>query len=144
MQHNQFISDRGQIEKTETVDYWKKPITEYRLKLSGNNTELEDKANYVVLFLRNEHAISDTHKLRVINAMFTEMGDILSRITFDKPEYNSTVNSDGIDLEIAYFLKLFGGFMQSFHNSHSWRNQDLQEFDVHNFKDKLFNLIDQL
>lgn len=80
-----------------------------------------------------------------VEGVFTLLTELTTqRLSLSKKSYDSTLTEQGIDLDIAHFVKQLGMTCGYFINSTSWREQELKDFDRMELKNRLQRLINQL
>jgi hypothetical protein len=59
----------------------------------------------------------------------------------NRPDYNSQITSDGLNIEMVHLLNEIGRFCGYLVNSTSWQDQKLKDFDKFELKDRLQKII---
>lgn len=107
------------------------------LHVSGNSPKINwEKAYYTMLFLEGSPS-----RKKYLEAAFNVVTELCTQsLNLDNKDQTG-LSEQGINLNIAYFLKTFGMFAGYFINSTSWEEQTMHEFDRAEFKSRLYKLI---
>lgn len=100
-------------------------------KVEVNHEEFADKSA-VGLFLE----IKENHRLNVTEALARDLSQVLKDYSLNINR-STNMTEDDIPLKFAELLRYFGGLMEYFINSTSWREKELQGFDLYELRGKI-------
>lgn len=99
------------------------------------NEELDNDSYYNVLCISHNSKYKDR-----LDASMNLLVDMVGSLSNNKKSYESELNEQGINLEFVPVLKQLSNLLGYFINSTSWHEQNLQDFDIREFKTRLDQL----
>lgn len=105
-----FIQDKGYLSKGDFKLY--------------SIEKLQDDITYNVLLIDSESSLHEK-----IIAISNLLAEVTQAVSLTKLEYNSTVNKEGVDLELVHMLRTLSPFIGFLVGCSSFRGKKLEDYD---------------
>lgn len=123
---------RGYFKKTDGNDVF---------ELGGTADVFKEGKEYQLLVLER----GDGYMKRLAEcALSIEALVFQGPLSKNRPNYNSPLTQDGLNIEIVHLLNSLGRFTGMLVNSSSWRDQELHDYDKMELRSRLEKLMQHL